>query len=350
MLLIKWVIGIENMNDVHPGINNELASVDEPAPAFDQNPDINPRLRKMMKEAINGWLQKTPSHHTRINYRRDLKQFYCFAQIDIETPEQLVRVRPNHVAAWRDTLQESGRSNATIRRKLTALRALFSYLQIYGYVGANPAHGKFVKAPPVSRDGKTVGLSEAACRILLDAPTAETPVGIRDRAILAVLAYSACRVGELVTLKVGDFRTNGEHRVLLIYGKGGKERLVPLHLEAVERINAWLTVSSITEDRQGPLFRSIVTARGNGYDGFRRSHLTTRAIGNLVKTYTKRRGLDAAVTVHSLRVTALTTARERGADIIDLQDFAGHADPRTTLTYIRSRDRLSKSPAYVLSY
>ena len=56
------------------------------------------------------------------------------------------------------------------------------------------------------------------------------------------------------------------------------------------------------------------------------------------------------VTVHSLRVTALTTARERGSDIIDLQDFAGHADPRTTQTYIRSRDRLSKSRAYVLNY
>jgi len=233
---------------------------------------------------------------------------------------------------------------------MTTLRALFSYLQVYGYVGANPAHGKFVKAPPVSRDGKTVGLSETACRILLDAPTENTPVGIRDRAILAALAYSACRVGELVTLKVGDYRTNGEHRVLLIYGKGGKERLVPLHLEAVERLHAWLSVSSITEDRQGALFRPVATARGNGYDGFRRSYFTTRAIGNLVKKYAKQRGLDAAVTVHSLRVTALTTARQRGADIIDLQDFAGHADPRTTLTYIRSRDRLSKSPAYVLSY
>ena len=57
-----------------------------------------------------------------------------------------------------------------------------------------------------------------------------------------------------------------------------------------------------------------------------------------------------ADTVHSLRVTALTTARERGSDIIDIQDFAGHADPRTTLTYIRSRDRLSERPAYVLKY
>lgn len=54
--------------------------------------------------------------------------------------------------------------------------------------------------------------------------------------------------------------------------------------------------------------------------------------------------------MHSLRLTALTTARERGSGIIDLHDFAGHADPRTTLTYIRTRDRLSKSPDYVLRY
>lgn len=56
------------------------------------------------------------------------------------------------------------------------------------------------------------------------------------------------------------------------------------------------------------------------------------------------------MTVHSFRVTALTVARERGADIVGLQDFAGHADPRTTLTYIRNRDRLSDSPAYLLKY
>jgi len=61
-------------------------------------------------------------------------------------------------------------------------------------------------------------------------------------------------------------------------------------------------------------------------------------------------GLDPNVTVHSLRVTALTTARKRGVDVIDLQRFAGHADPRTTLTYVRDDEKLSKSPAYVLRY
>ena len=78
--------------------------------------------------------------------------------------------------------------------------------------------------------------------------------------------------------------------------------------------------------------------------------MTTRAVEKLVGRYVESLDLDRYVTVHSLRVTAITTARERGSDILDLQEFAGHADPRTTLTYIRSRDRLSKSPAYVLKY
>ena len=80
------------------------------------------------------------------------------------------------------------------------------------------------------------------------------------------------------------------------------------------------------------------------------SRLAPRAVQKLIDRYVTALKLDPSVTVHSLRVTALTTARERGSDIIDLQDFAGHADPRTTLTYVRSRDRLSKSPAYVLRY
>lgn len=75
-----------------------------------------------------------------------------------------------------------------------------------------------------------------------------------------------------------------------------------------------------------------------------------RGVEKLVDRYVRRLRLDSAITVHSLRVTALTTARERGSDVIDLQDFAGHADPRTTLTYIRNRDRLARSPAYVLKY
>jgi integrase/recombinase XerD len=320
-------------------------------PAFSRQPhEPGQNLRALMQQAVHGWLGKTPSAHTSECYRRDLNQFLTFHRIPRPHLDRLTSVLPRHVAAWRDDLRQRGATNSTVRRKLTALRSLFSYLQIYGYTGANPAHGKFVKAPAVPRDGKTVGLSPRDCRRLLDAPDQQSPVGIRDRAILGVLAYSACRVGELVQLSVGDFKTTGEHRVLLICGKGGKERTVPLHLEAVERLVGWLAVGDIATDRAGPLFRPAQTPRGGGRDGFRETSISTRAVEQLVRRYARSLRLDAAVTVHSLRVTALTTARERGADIIDLQDFAGHADPRTTLTYIRSRDRLSKSPAYVLNY
>jgi len=202
----------------------------------------------------------------------------------------------------------------------------------------------------VPRDGKTVGLAPEECRRLLDGPDVETPEGKRDRALFAVLAYTGCRVGELTRLRVQDYKTTGGHRVLEIRGKGGKERRLPLHPEAVERLEEWLNAAQIRDDSSGSLFRPTQSARGRGHDGFQTRAMSRRAVQMLVERYVRKLGLDPAVTVHSFRVTALTTARERGSDIIDLQDFAGHSDPRTTLSYIRSRDRLSKSPAYVLRY
>lgn len=304
----------------------------------------------MLADAKAAWLLKSPSVDTRCNYDRDLSQFFAFIRVPNHHLEHLAFVRPAHVAAWRDQLRADGMSNATIRRKMTALRSLFSYLQTYGYTGANPAHGDFVDAPSVARDGKTVALSPEQCRRLLDAPDAATPVGVRDRALFAVLAYTGCRVGELTKLKVASYKTTGGHKVLEIYGKGGKERRVPLHPEAFERLDHWLDVSALREQPDRPLFPPQRTARGQGKDGFTLKAMSRRAVQQLVERFVRRLHLDPAVTVHSMRVTAITTARERGSEIIDLQDFAGHADPRTTLTYIRNRDRLSKSPAYVLRY
>ena len=112
----------------------------------------------------------------------------AFTGIPADQTEQLAAVLPRHVAAWRDSLKDAGLTNSSVRRKMSVLRSLFSYLQTYGYAGANPAHGDFVEAPPVPRDGKTVGLSPDDCRRLLDASAAETLVGLRDRALLGVLA------------------------------------------------------------------------------------------------------------------------------------------------------------------
>jgi integrase/recombinase XerD len=318
-------------------------------------------LRQQIAEACQSWLLRSPSPKTRSNYDRDLRQFLAFAGVPADRPEALAAIRPHQVAAWRDQLRETGLTNSSIRRKMTVLRSLFSYLQTYGFVGVNPAHSDFVAAPAVPRDGKTVALSPEDCRRLIDAPKISRrdedtgmdiplPAGLRNRALLSVLAYTGCRVGELTRLKVGSYKQNGVHRVLEIMGKGGKERLVPVHLEAAERLEAWMDIAGIRSELGQPMFRPSIAAWGHDRHGFAPRPMTTRAVQKLVEGYVRRLGLDPNVTVHSLRVTALTTAREQGSDIIDLQDFAGHADPRTTLTYIRSRDRLSKSPAYVLKY
>lgn len=328
----------------------DVLTSDALPPAFSDEERSADELRSALVDAIKAWLLRTPSVETRKCYDRDLKEFMRFCRIEASQPEALALVRPEHVANWREHLHARNLANSTIRRKLTVIRSLFSYLQIYGYAGANPAHGKFVKAPAVPRDGKTVALSPKDCRRLMDAPDPKTVLGLRDRAIFSVLAYSACRVGELCRLKVSDFKIDGEHRILSLLGKGGKERNVPLHIEAAERLKAWINIAKLDEDRYGPLFRPVCSARGHGEDGFKSQAITVRGVEYLVRRYVETLGLDPAVTVHSFRVTALTTARERGADIVDLQDFAGHADPRTTLTYVRNRDRLSKSPAYVLKY
>lgn len=320
-------------------------------PTINPSTDIPPpALGDQIAAACQAWLLKSPSLDTRSNYERDVKQFLAFTGIRGDEPEKLASVRPEHVAAWRDDMTARKLTNSSIRRKMTALRSLFSYLQSYGYTGKNPAHGDLAAAPAAPRDGKTVGLTPQDCRRLLDAPSAETPTGIRDRAIFGILAYTGCRVGELTRLKVASCKSDGVHRVLEIHGKGGKERLVPLNPEAAERLEAWLDIAGIRDDSEGALFRPANAARGNGTKGFAERPITRRAVQKLVEGYVWRLKLDPNVTVHSFRVTALTTAREADCDIIDLQDFAGHADPRTTLTYIRSRDRLSKSPAYVLRY
>jgi len=108
------------------------------------------------------------------------------------------------------------------------------------------------------------------------------PVGLRERAMLPILVCSACHVGEQVQLKVRDYRTNGEHRILNIMDKGGKERATPLHLEAVERLAAWLAHHGVKNDPATPLFPTARTSRGLGRDGFRDQPMTTRAVEKLI--------------------------------------------------------------------
>lgn len=322
----------------------------EVAPVFGGGVDLPVEvLRNKIDEVKQAWLLKSRSANTREAYERDLSQFMVFHGVDPEQLEQLLSVRPMHVANWIDTLMQEGCTNSTVARKVSALRSLFSYLKTYGYTGANPAHSHFVRVPPVAKDGLTPELDPHKCRELLDAPD-DSPAGKRDAAIFASLAFGAIRVGELVRLKVKDYRTTGVHRVFDIYGKGGKHRRIPLNPEAAEKLEAYLDVANLRDTPNTPLFRPTLTARGRGNDGWQNSHLTTRAVQFLLEKYSKQLNFPHGISVHSLRVTALSQARRQGFDIIDLQAFAGHATAEVTQRYIRSEKRMADSPAYAIRY
>lgn len=319
------------------------------------------QLRPVIENAFEAWLKKTESAKTRVAYRTDVRQFLKFHGIDPDQIEQMTRIVPDDITSWRDHLLKAGGrkdsagnprpgANSTVTRKITALRSFFSFLQTGGYTGGNPAHPNFVKAPKVPDEGMTPGIPPKQMVALLDAPETETPAGIRDRAILAVFAYMALRVEELHEIKVGNINRDGEHTIIKIKGKGNSIRKGVLPPLAATPLNAWIDKAGIAVDRDGPLFRPSASPRGKGHDGFQRKPISVRVLQWMTKKYCAQVGIDQAVTVHSMRVTAATEADRAGVELRQIQHWLGHKDPRTTLRYIRQGQELDRSPAYVVRY
>ena len=318
-------------------------------------------LRSVIDQAKQAWLSKTESAKTRRAYSRDLDQFLEFLGHPTDQIEQFTRILPEDVTRWRDHLLAAGgrphtdgspapAQNSTVARKITSLRSFFSFLQSYGYRGANPAHPDFVKAPKVSDKGLTVAIAPKLVKQLLETPDENTPAGIRDRAILAMFAYMALRVDELHHIDVGNIARDGEHTVVRIKGKGNDLRRGVMPPIAATAVNRWIDTADIASEKRGPLFRPTQSPRGGGRDGFKRERLSIRPIQRLLKKYCEQVGIDPEVSVHSLRVTAATEADRAGIPLIDIQHWLGHKDPRTTLRYIRGGEHLDRSPAYTIRY
>ena len=339
-----------------------LVPIEQTAPIFGGKlPQSLAKLRPIVDSAFQAWLKKTKSDKTRVAYRNDVEQFLEFHGLETTHIEQMTRMVPDDVSSWRDFLMEEGgrpdpdgnstpASNATVARKMTALRSFFSYLQVAGYRGGNPAHPQFVDAPSMPSEGVTPGVPPKQMVKLLDAPEADTPLGIRDRAWLALLTYMAVRVEELSQINVGNIVRDGEHLIVRIKGKGKKNRKGVVPPLAATPLTEWIEFAGIGADRTGPLFRPGKSARGQGRDGFRRDRLSIREIQRKMKRYCSEVGIDQAVTVHSLRVTAATEADRAGVSLKHIQHWLGHEDPRTTERYIRTGQDLDRSPAYVLQF
>ncbi len=287
------------------------------------------------------WLAQLLSPHSRRAYAADVRDFLHFRQIS--SAAQLQSVQMAEVLAWRHHLQQQGAGAATQRRKLSALASLFRYLCERQWMAANPVQA--VRRPVVeSYEGQTPALSEAEAIALLEAPSSGTLKGLRDRAILALLLWQGLRRSELVALNRGDVHRDRGRWRLRVRGKGGRMRQLPLHPQALERIQAYLARLPAAGPAS-PLFLALRNARGDG-------RLSAQSVYSQV---VRRYGLDLGLGdlpwfgPHVMRATAATQALAQGADLATVQHWLGHASIQTTRAYDR-RDRAPQVAALVLNY
>jgi integrase/recombinase XerD len=280
--------------------------------------------------------------NTRAAYVQAVAQFCRWCE---QHELRLAAIRPLHMSAYIEGMNLSAPS---VKQHLAALRGLFNWLVIKQVVPENP--GLFVKGPRFSRQiGITPILESGQMRMLLDSMpvTREVKIpkkhgggvrqvadvkGLRDRAVIAIMAYTFARVSAVAGLKRGDYRLEGKRARLRLLEKGGKEKLVWLHHEAEQFLDAYLSAVP-NEEANDALFPTLdKTHRVRG------TPLTRRDILRIVKERCKAAGLSETFCNHTFRGTGITVFLQNGGALEAAQDMANHSDPRTTKLYDRRKD------------
>ena len=270
--------------------------------------------------------------HTRAAYLGAVRRFLMWAeQQGVALPE----LTPGMVGRCFD--QHSG-SIPTKKVHLAALKNFMDHLVTRHVLFINPAAS--VRGERYSPEGKTPEIRKDHARQLLASIDVSRLVGSRDRAILAMCAYTAARDGAIAGLRMGDLIWDGAQFQLRFAEKGGKERLIPVRHDLQQYLLAYLNCFNWqTAGKNEPLFRSVAGRTGR---------LTTQPIRNIdIWRMMKRRLADASlpthVCPHSFRVAAITDLLEQGTPLEDVQQLAGHADPRTTRLYDRRQRRVTRN-------
>ena len=271
--------------------------------------------------------------HTQKAYMAAVRRFlgWCEGQ-GVELPT----ITPGQVGQY---LVGLGGSAAKRNLHLSALRGFFDRLVNRHVVILNPAASvRGVKEQVI--EGKTPEITVDQARTLLASVDTGHIVGLRDRAILATLAYTACRAGAVAKLRLGDFQNEGTQYVLRFQEKGGKSREIPVRHDLEGNIRAYLDAAGIAaEAKDRPLFRSTLRRTKQ----LTANALTTKAICELVKRRLKDAGLPLRLSPHSFRVATITDLLTQNVPLEDVQYLAGHAEPRTTGLYDRRKKKVTRN-------
>jgi integrase/recombinase XerD len=265
------------------------------------------------------------SPNTLVAYARDLRVLAAFAD---GRGVGLLDLAPADLADFAGGLRERGLKARSQARHVFAVRGFFDFALREGLIGRDPTEN--VRAPRAFRALPRY-LSSAQVELLLNAPDTATTLGLRDRAVLEVLYATGLRASELTGLALDGLDL--ELGVVRVFGKGGKERLVPLGREARRWVTRYLAEGRGRFAGERSLSLLFLSRRGG--------RLSAMGLWGLVRRHAVKAGIERILTPHVLRHSFATHLLERGADLRALQAMLGHADISTTEIYTHvSRERL----------
>jgi len=263
-------------------------------------------------------LEAGNSRHTVESYLRDITRLAEYATSrGAKTPEQLSAAQLREFIYF---LKDLGLAPTTIRRQISAIRTYFKFLVGEGMAARDPSER--IESPKRWRKLPAV-LTVPEMDKLLAAPNTDEPLAIRDRALLEFAYATGVRVSELVALKLQDIMF--EDGIARVFGKGAKERLVPVGRRALGAVALYAREIRPMLDRGKTRGFLFVNARG--------TPLSRVGAWGVIKATARRAGLTKRVTPHTLRHTFATHLLEGGADLRAVQEMLGHADLSTTQLY-----------------
>lgn len=250
-------------------------------------------------------------------YARDLARFFEWLR-----GRRLQSVKVSDLSAYPAWLAELSLAPKSIARHVASLKVFFKFLQLEGALADNQAD--LLGSPKLWQRVPHV-LSPDQVTELLAAPRRGDPYWIRDRALLEMLYATGCRVSELATLRLRDVHL--QERFCKCHGKGDKQRMVPLGLQAVSAVQCYLERqrAELAAKRSPTDDRLFLSTRGQG--------LRRERIWELIKKYATRAALSNEISPHSLRHSFATHLLAGGADLRQVQEMLGHASIATTQLY-----------------
>jgi len=271
--------------------------------------------------------------NTRAAYMNAVADFLRFEPVaDLGS---LAEIRSIHVSAYIESVGERF-APQTVKQRLAALRGLFDWLARHGVLEVNPAAPVRGPAYTIKR-GKTPILTATEAKRLIESIETDSLVGLRDRALIAVMVYSFARVSAAVGMDAEDLVQTAGRSWLRLLEKGGKVHEMPVHHRLLEHLDAYIAVLGLA-DSKTPLFRAALGRTGK----LGAERLSRHDAYAMVRRRAIKAGVVEKIGNHSFRGTGITTYLENEGTLELAQEMANHASPRTTKLYDRRGDKITQ--------